>query len=281
MARTIAEIQQQILSNVAGDATLSPLMTSTSKRAIYNLWAFIVAVAIAVFEQILDVFKSTVEATVAKGSPSSAPWLQNQVLLFQYSSVTPQVVQLIDFAPAYPVVDPLLRIVTRASVTSDLSNSVIIKAAKSDPPEALDPLEIAALQSYINLVGAAGITYVVRSTDPDRLYVNATVFYSGLYSSVIQANVITAISSYLANLPFNGSLKITDIEQAIRGVPGVNDVILKNIKARSESVVFADGTFLVLDNATVARLWPTQAGYIIQEDTAGQTFADSLLFIPE
>ena len=280
MARTIAEIQKQMLDNLAADSTLAPLLTSTSKRAIYTLWTFIVATSIALFEQILDVFTKHVETTVAKGSPSSAAWLQDQVFKFQYSADVPQVIQLINFAPQYPVVDETLRIVTRCSVTSDLANNVIVKVAKAEPPEALEALEVAALQQYVDTIGAAGITYLVRSTDPDRLYIQATIFYSGQYSSVIQANVITALNNLLATLNFGGDIKVSEIERAILSVPGVVDVISNNIKARAEATLFADGTDLVLNNATVARLWPTQAGYIVEEDTAGKTFADSLIFQP-
>lgn len=281
MARSIATIQKQILDYVRADETLAPLLTSTSKRAIFMLWSFIIATCIAVFEQIIDVFKAAIETLVAQAAPATAAWLQAQVFKFQYSDVTAQVIQLINFAPAYPVVDPTLRIITRCSVTSDLANSVIVKVAKGETPGALTVNEVAALQSYVNIIGAAGITYVVRSDNADRIMINATVFYSGLYSSVIKANVITAINAYLAALPFNGNVKITDIEAAIRNVPGVTDVILQNIFSRKDSTAFVDASPLVLNNATVARLWPTQAGYIIGEDTAGQTFTDQLIFIPE
>lgn len=281
MARPIAEIQKQITDQIAADPILSTSLTSTSKRAIYVLWTFIVAVSISIFEQIIDVFTASIEATVAAAAPGTSSWLQAQVFNFQYSATVAQVVQLINFAPVYPIVDPSLRIVTRASVTSDLANSVIIKVAKGDPPGALSVAEVDALQSYINIIGVEGITYIVRSSDADRLYVNATIFFSGLYSSVIQANVITAISNYLSNLPFNGNMKISDVELAIRSVVGVTDVILENVKARASLTPLVGATDLVLANATIGRLWPTQAGYIIQEDTAGSTFSDTLTFIPE
>lgn len=281
MARTVAEIQKQILDQLTADPILSVNLTSTSKRAIYVLWSFIVAVSISIFEQIIDVFTASIEATVAAAAPATSSWLQAQVFSFQYSATVAQIVQLINFAPVYPIVDPSLRIVTRASVTSDLSNSVVIKVAKGNPPGALLVAEVDALQSYINLIGAEGITYIVRSSDADRLYVNATIFYSGLYSSVIQANVITAITNYLSNLPFNGNLKISDIELAIRSVVGVTDVILENVKARASLTPLSGATDLVLANATIGRLWPTQAGYIIQEDTPGNTFTDTLTFVPE
>jgi hypothetical protein len=102
-----------------------------------------------------------------------------------------------------------------------------------------------------------------------------------LYSTVIKANVITAINNYLANLDFGGNVKISDLETAILGVVGVTDVVLRNVRARKDATAFVDATYLVQDNAIIGRLWPTQAGYIVEETTAGQTFTDSLNFISE
>lgn len=281
MARTVAEIQKQILDNIAADVVLGPLLTSTSKRAIYRLYAYVIAVAIGVFEQILDVFTVQTEGTVAKGAPASFGWLQSKILEFQYSDDVPQIPQLIDFAPSYPVVDPSLRIISRVSITSDISNNVLVRVATGTPPVALSAPQLAALQSYITIIGAGGITYIGQSGDADKLYVQADIYYSGLYSSVIKANVITAIDTYLANLDFGGNVKISDLELTVKSVVGVTDVVLKNVRARKDNIVFANGTFLVQNNATIGRLWPTQAGYIVQETTVGQTFNDTLNFISE
>ena len=52
--RTIAQIQTQIQQSVANNATLSTLLTSTSVTAIWNLFTYIMAVAIAMLEQIIS-----------------------------------------------------------------------------------------------------------------------------------------------------------------------------------------------------------------------------------
>jgi hypothetical protein len=280
MAREIAVIQQQILDSVAADVTLSQNLTSTSKRAIYRLWAFVVAVAIAIHEQIIDVFKSDVETLVSQAAPGTPPWIQAQVFKFQYSSSSPQVIQLINLAPQYPVVDPALRIITRCSVTTDIANNVTVKVAKSEPPAALSSLELDALTSYINVIGVAGISYNVISNAADRLYVAAQVYYRGLFSSVIKTNVIAAINAYLASIPFNGQVKVSELETAILSVDGVEDVILQDVRARDNATAYPGGTPLVIGNTLASRLWPTLAGYAISEDTAGGTLADSLIFIP-
>ena len=281
MARSIAVIQTQILDSIAADSVLGTLLTSTSKRAIYRAFAYIIAVAINALEQLIDIFSANVESIAAKAAPATPAWLQDQILKFQYSATTPQVVQLINFAPAYPVVDETLRIVSRCSVTTNLSNSVLIKVATGEPPAALTNNQVSALQDYVNQIGVAGVVYSVTSGTSDKLYVQANVYYAGQYSAVIKANVIAAIEAFLAAIPFNGQAKISDLEIAIRSVEGVNDVVLVNVKARANGTSLSSAGYLVQNQQTIGRLWNTVAGYIVGETTSGNTLSDSITFIAQ
>jgi hypothetical protein len=281
MARSIATIQKQITDAVAADPVLSTKLTSTSKRAIWRLWTFITAVAVNLLEQAIDVMTAIIEGLVAIAAPGTPTWIQAQVFNFQYSATTPQVAQLINFAVVYPIVDPTLRIITRCSVTTDVNNIVTIKVAKGDPPQALSGPELAALQSYINVAAVAGVSYNCVSLDADRLYVQADIYYVGLYSSVIQADVIAAINAYISGIPFNGRIKVSDLELAMKAVAGVEDVVFHNVVARAAATPYGSGTALVTGNTLASRYWPTLAGYAISEDTVGATLADSLTFIPQ
>jgi hypothetical protein len=80
-------------------------------------------------------------------------------------------------------------------------------------------------------------------------------------------------------LSFNGILKVSDIELAVRDVVGVNDILLKNVKMRSDVTPFTGGTFLIQNNTVISRIFPTVSGYIVGETTTGNTFADKLTFI--
>ena len=281
MARQISAIQQQILDNIAADDTLGGLLTSTSKRAIYRLLAYVVAVAIAIHEQLIDVFIASIEATAAAAAPATAAWLQKQVFLFQYSATTPQTVQLdtTTLAPAYPTTDSTLRIVTQCSVKTDITGVVRVKVAKASPPVALSAGELSALQSYINTIGVAGVSYLAVSQNSDKLYVQADIYYDGQYSAIIQTNVIAAINAFLAALPFDGTLLLSDLQAAIKAVAGVKDVVLQNVVARDDSTVLASGTYLVQGADVQARQWATISGYIVGETTVGSTLADTLNFI--
>lgn len=284
MARSITIIQQQILDSITADPVLNPLLTSTSKRAIYRLFAFVVAVAVNFLEQLMDIFTANVESIAATAAPATPAWLQAQIFKFQYSATVPQVIQLINFAPAYPVVDPSLQIITRCSVTTTVANQVQIKVAKGITPGALASPELDALKAYVNPpngIGIAGITYNISSTNSDKLYVQATIYYSGDFSAVIATNVIAAINTYLSALPFNGKMKLSDLEFAVRAVTGVNDVVMVNVRARPDAIAFGSATFLIQAQQEISRLWNTVSGYMVPETTAGQTLTDSLTFIAE
>ena len=280
MARSVDTIQAEIITNVQAQPELAPA-NSTSRRAIWRLWTFVVAVAINLLEQLMDIFQTNVEATVALSAPQTALWVQDKVFKFQYSATDPQIIQLIDLVPQYPVVNSDLTIVTRCSVKTNIASEVLVKVAKEEPPTALDNLELSALQSYINTIGVAGISYAVSSTASDKIYIEAIIYFQGQYSSVIQANVIAAIESYLANIPFDGVLRISDLEIAIKSVAGVNDSVLNNVIARADVLPFGKGTRLIIHNELLIRLYNTTSGYIVGETHSTDTLADTLTFIAE
>lgn len=281
MARTVDEIQKAIIDDVAAQPELVPLTTNASRRAIWRLWTWVTATAIALLEQLIDIFKSEVEATVALSAPQTPQWLQDKVFKFQYSATDPQIIQLIDLVPQYPTVNADLRIVTRCAIKSTVNNVVLIKVAKSEPPEALTSTEVSALQSYVDTIAVAGVNYSVTSSESDKLYVAANIFYNGMYSTGIQNSVVAAINAYLAAIPFDGVLKVSDLEFAIKQVQGVNDVVLNNVKARDNATPLSGAQFLVQSTAIIGRSWATVAGYIVGETTAGSTLADTLTFIAE
>jgi hypothetical protein len=235
-------------------------------------------------EQLQDVFTADIEAVVATAAAASAKWVQAKMFEFQYSTTNPQVIALINTVPVYPVVDPALQIITACSVTSDISNVVAVKVAKQSPFVALTTAELASAQGYVNTIGVAGINYEIVSLNPDNLYIAADIYYQGQYASVIQANVIAVINQYLQDHSvneFDGKLKMSDLEDTIRNIAGVNDVVLRNVRGRADADAFSAGIDLILGSSVIQRQWSTIAGYIISETTTGKTLMDSLNFIVE
>lgn len=290
MARSISLIKSQIISEKNNQAALSGL-TSTSQSSIYNLWAYIVAVAINLLEQIIDLKTLFIESKLSANSVASDAWLQTKAFEFQYSSSNPQVVQLVNFAPTYNPVDPTLRIITRCSVKTTGQRVVEVKVAKSDPPVALSSPELSAFQGYLTQGGdgtiagkGTGIAYAgvqIRavSRDSDKVYLKATITYNGQYYNVIQTNVIAAINSYLSNIDFGGMLKVLSIVDAIQSVAGVKDIIIDDLAIRADGTAFASKTYLIQSRTQYFTTYPIYAGYAVGETTSGETFSDKLTFV--
>lgn len=280
MARTIDNIQQQIIDAKNATADLSGL-TSDSRRANWYLWTRLVATIIAFFEQMLDVFKSEIETIVSVGAPSTPQWIQDRVFKFQYDAINPQILEIIDLVPQYPSINTDLQIVTRCSVKTNFSNNVNVKVAKGTTPEPLDVSELSALQRYLTIIGVAGINYQAQSLYSDKLMVNASIYYNGQYSAIISDNVQLAITNYLSNIPFDGQVIISDLEGAIKAVGGVNDVVLNEVYARANVTAYVDATKLVTESQLLLRNWNTIAGYIVPETELTHTLADTLTYFPQ
>ena len=302
MAQTESQVQAQIEASILANPNLTytdannvtwNITNNTSIRSIWGLWTFIVATCNVLLQQLMDLYQVTIEAIVAGSAPASQLWLQAKMFAFQYSVSNPQIIQLINGVMQYPVVDPTLNIVTACSVFTDATNTVQVKFAISNPLQAATSQQIAAAQAYINEIGGAGIVYNVNSLSPDLIYIQAQIFYSGMYSSIINTSVFTAINNFLTQLSqtnFDGSLKMSDLENCIRSVAGVNDVLMQNVyirRATDPAPVLSPTGFALIVNETVQqRIYNPDAisgtaGYYVSETTNLFTLADSLDFISQ
>ena len=140
------------------DSNLSDL-TSTSQTAKWNLYFFIVASCIAIFEQLQDLFKTDLEAIASSAAPSTPQWTRNKVLKFQTGDVAE--LNTTTFTIDYPTINTANQIITRCAVITAPNRTALIKVAKNDPPEPLSGTEEAELTTYIDTWNPAGISYTI------------------------------------------------------------------------------------------------------------------------
>jgi hypothetical protein len=274
MARSISTIKKTIIEEKNTKDNISVIQFAEeggSRVGILNLWADVVSLCINVHEQLFDKHKSDVELLVDNAIPGTEKWIQSKVFEFQYDVTTPQYVELVDYVPAYPTIDTSLQIITRCSVISLGNGRITIKVAKSEPPVALSAPEKTALEGYITAIIPAGPYVTISTQDSDKLYIDAEVFYDGQYVDSIQATVEAAIKDYLDNLPFDGDVLNSKIQDAIQSVDGVNDVVINEVKARKDTTPISGAT-------VVARKWSTVAGYIEEETTSSNTWSDTITY---
>ena len=276
MARTVAQIKQSMLDAKNADPTLSAL-TSTSQTAKWNLYYFIVASCIAIFEQLQDLFKVDLETIASTAAPSTPQWTRNKVLAFQTGDVAE--LDTTTFVIEYPTITAANQILTRCAVVTAPNRTVLIKVAKSDPPEPVSVGELAELQSYVETFNPAGIAFTLINEDSDKMEVAATIYYNGQYSAVIQDNVEAALNNYMANLPFNGVISTQSVVDAIQGAEGVISLSLTRILVRRDTFAYGAGVTLYnLSTGVDSVQYQTYAGYVVEETTASHTFADTLTY---
>jgi hypothetical protein len=280
MARSTTVIKQSIIDAKNAETALNDL-TSNSQSAIWNVWAFITAQSINYFEQLMDLLKTEVEEIAASAVVGTSPWLKDRSLKFQFGDVV-QVNS--DFSVGYPTTDTTKQIVTQASVKQTGNRLVLIKVAKGTTPSltALSAVELAAFTSYIDKIKFAGTQTNVISQEADKLKVAADVYYDGQYvQSTVKTNVINAINDYLAALPFDGTVSLNKLIDAIQNVEGVNDVVLNTVVARPDTVALSSNlvTNMVTGSDWLSRNYETSAGYIVGETTASNTLNDTINLI--
>lgn len=229
--RTVEEIQSSILAEKANQPDLAGL-TSGSGTAIYRLWAYVVAVSINLFEQLLEVFKVEVNDAIDRNIWGTSRWYVEIAKKFQ---VGDSMVELPGNNP-YEVVDEVKQIVTRASFREG-GGVLTLKVAKGDvnTPEALSAAEKAQFGAYINKIKAAGTEINVISLGADSLiFDSVSVTYNAVFSeAAISTNVEQAIKSFLFDVPFDGVLYKNKLVEAIEDVEGVINVDVDNAIIRA------------------------------------------------
>ncbi len=271
MARTIPEIFDTIQAARAASSALAGL-NSPSATSLHRLWAYVTATAHWAHEQLWARHQADVDAALARAKPGTAAWYADQALLFQEGDT------LIadDLGVRYPAGNTGARIITRAAaIENELSGKLFIKVAKNGTATGtLAPLSAAQLtqvRGYFDRKGFAGVRKEIVSRAADRLRTVARVYYDPLIDvEALKTQVQAAVQGYLAQLEFNGLLYLARVQDAIQAVPGVKDVQMVTVSARAGAGA----------PTTITRVYETQAGYIVTDEAAGSTLADTITYLP-
>lgn len=229
MARTITEVQNQIISAFQADANLAA-MDSGSATAIWRLVTRVVAASIVALEVLYDAFVVEVSDVISIQKPHTKRWYQAKCLDYQHGF------DLVDGEDYYDntgfEVDQIqdAKIIAQAAV-EEVDGLLIIKVNTEQTGE-LVPLgtpEYNAFSAYIGEVKDAGVKVLIRSANADKFKMDWDVYYdpliigpdgSRLDGSAVEP-IRDAIIAYLRNLPFNGiyvKAHHVDFIQALEGV---------------------------------------------------------------
>jgi hypothetical protein len=240
MARSVSNIEATI---VAKAQELIPTLTSTSKTAVWRLWAYVVAFVANMQDQVDDARKAEYTALVAGQKVTTLQWYRQTSLDFLYgkpllwnkdeqkfeqtlaTGEDASDFRLIDYCAAVPI-----------------AGGIKIKVAKegSSGGEQLTGTELSAFTAFMDQWKAAGdtVTYVNEAGDDLSMeldvYVDPTVIdvSTGYLLGTTDEVVDTAVAEYLKNLEFNGALVLTTLDDAVIDVDGISDVVRVAITTR-------------------------------------------------
>ena len=273
MARTITEIFNDKMARVAADATLGPLLTSTSKVAVYRLLLYISAVCDWTLENLHDLFKREVAETIAAMKPHSLQWYAEKAKAFQYGY---NLVAEADYYDNTGLTESQIeesKIVAYAAVVEQEASVIRlrIKVAKKVGSD-LGPLttpELNALRFYFKRVKDAGVKLgangeFITSGNADLLKLTLRIKYNplvlngtgGRIDGVTATPVKDAIKRYLENLPFNGVFSVDKMEDAIQDVEGVDEVAVDLVQTKYGALAFT----------SVDMNYTPDSGYLRMED---------------
>jgi len=273
MSRSIDEIYQEIVDEKDSLPALSGLLpandsvpdllsdlSSSSKVAIWRLWAYIMAVAIYTHELLFDQVKVDVQAIIDAAPVGTPRWYQSEVLKFQLGDS----LQYLNNRFQYNIIDESKQIVKYCAV-EESNGQVLIKTAKDDSGNIvpLTASEVNSLSSYVAKIKFAGTFVLVSSYPADELDISFNIYYDPIRRlSNVQDGVQAAIDSFRKNLPFNGRVSITAFTDAVQAVEGVVDPIFVSATATPDvgSPVNFDREYFPL------------AGYISYADTVENMF---------
>ncbi|OWP76833.1 nucleotidyltransferase, partial [Flavobacterium oreochromis] len=198
MARSIEEIHGTILANIANHPDLQEL-NSTSKVAIYRLFAYIVAVAIWTIEQLFSIHKTQIDTAIYEYKPGTARWYRNMALAFQLGfDLLPDDDQF-DNSNATTEQIESSKIVKYCSIPEEgvESSRLIIKIAgeQGDTLRKLSDAELASFTDYIKKIRYAGVKFLIVNNPADKLLLQMQIFVNPLIIGSDGVNIRTGVKT--------------------------------------------------------------------------------------
>ncbi|WP_297994537.1 hypothetical protein [uncultured Campylobacter sp.] len=244
MARSIQDIQQLIYAQKAQEPALESL-NSTSKVAIWQLWVYIISVAIWSLEKLFDLHRTDIDKRLTELKPHTARWYRSKALAFQYGYyLAPDSDKYNNQWLTEEQIEASKIIKYSAVVESKNEGRLIVKIA-GEQGDTLQPITDAQRQSfeaYLQEIKDAGVRLSVVNYQPDVLHLQMKIIYDPLVldsngQSITKATkpVEETIISYLKRLPFNGELVLAHLIDALQQAAGeISKIFSGIIKALRE-----------------------------------------------
>lgn len=252
MARTITQIHNAMLQDIASNEVLSTALTSNSLYAIFRLFTFIIASAIFILEGFFDQHSQEINAMIYNQKSGRVSWYKTMALNFQYGFDLVQDKDYFDNGSASSSEIEASKIIKYCAVSeSDNESRIIIKIA-GETAGALshftDTDQVEAIEAYFKEIKWPGKITIINYK-ADKLFLNIQIKRDALVinnqgMSILDGNypVVEALQEFMKELPFNGELKLSALVDKMQGIPGVLDAtVLSAQSAWIDPLLEGDG----------------------------------------
>jgi len=235
MARSIETIYGDIITYIELDPGLQDL-NSSSKVAVFRLFAYIVAVAISVNELVFDTHKTEVDGLLFNQKSGRLSWYRYMALNFQYGfDLVTDKDYYDNTGVSTEIIEDSKIIKYCAVVEPDDESRILIKIAKKEGDNLTnftDPDQVEAVEAFFEEIKYPGKITIVNY-EADRLFLNIQIKRDALVlndegMSKLEGNypVQEAIEAFMLEVGFNGELSMSFLIAKIKSVPGVLDATL-------------------------------------------------------
>ena len=255
MSRTIKDIYTEAIAERNKRMELTEF-NSDSKLSIMNGLTWVVAAIIHSFETLLDVFAVDISNTINNRINGTPVYYTNALLQYQKGNTLS--VREDGLAFGYSNIDETKRMITQVSYTEsvddhNLDSKLILKVAVGEKGH-LAPLpvsELVPVNAYINKMKFAGTRIEVISREGDILIPRISVFFDGgIPESEIYDKIEEKLDEYIMQMPFDSSIYVSSVIEAVRSVEHVTDVYIDEEATPEQGIFIAsydtDGNLPVL-----------------------------------
>ncbi len=230
MARTIDDIMRSIEVEASNMPELSQLEENPSRVGVWRYVKHVVAFVAHTLERMLDNHKKELEEQLHLQQIGSLNWYAQQALKYQQGHS----IGLINFVPQYVRESAAARIIKHAAISVKPNGVVEVKVVKAGHDKRLIRLtqnELSGFQSYMHSISFAGIRVEASSEHPVYIRQSTELQVDNQINAPAGTNdgteiygVRNALAAYFKELPFNGWVRMSAIEDAMQRVEGVIDV---------------------------------------------------------
>lgn len=243
--------------------TLLTDLSTPSRVAEHRLWLRKFSEFSWMQKQRFNEHRTEMEAIAARYAYGTPMWWEAVMKTYQHGYS----LGFVNNRPTYAVTDDAARVVKRSACISLGGGQVLLKAAGNGVP--LSGAEGGGLNGFCQMIRPAGLSVSVIYLNADRMRLTATAYVNPLVFNPDGSLILSpgtwpvedAINAYLAEIPFNGTMGLTSLVDRVQAVPGVVDFQI-------QGAIGLQGT----NTFNITRLYPTVSGWILEDDTLGNTF---------